>query len=104
MSSGGRKKNLLCLSGQDLVRVLKLQFCPVESLQSLSATFHSWTQKHGESLADFSRNLMRYYSRMEQAAPTVSKRKVLQFLRDTSLKEEFVRRVICKARKGLENQ
>ncbi|XP_041472249.1 uncharacterized protein LOC121421569 [Lytechinus variegatus] len=94
---GIAKEEILCRADSvredydELVQILKSQFCPVESLQTLSASFHSCVQKDGESLADFSRNLMRYYSRMEQAAPSEDEKKALHALRDTSLKEGFVR-------------
>ena len=94
---GVAKEEILCrdesIKGDfdKLVEVLKSQFAPVESLQSLSASFHAYTQKDGESLADFSRNLMRLYNRMEQVAPSKEEREALQALRDTSLKEGLVR-------------
>ena len=78
---GIAKEEILCRDESvredydELVLILKSQFCPVESLQTLSASFHSCVQKDGESLADFSRNLMRYYSRMEQAAPSEAEKK-----------------------------
>ena len=68
---GIAKEEVLCRAESvredydEVVKVLKSQFSPSESLQSLSAEFHSAKQYDHESLADFSRRLMRLYSRME---------------------------------------
>lgn len=76
-----------------LVDVLNSLFGPAESVQSLSAEFHTRTQREGEGLADYSRVLMRLYSRMEKAASSTDERRALELLRDSSLKENFVRGV-----------
>ena len=50
----------------------------------------------GESLADYSRALLRLYSRMEQAAPQQADREALHRLKDLTLKGQFKRGVIDK--------
>ena len=94
---GIAKEEVLCRTEtirenyDEVVKVLKSQFSPVESLQSLSAEFHSSKQYDNESLADFSRRLMRLYGRMEQNTGSESEMEALQALRESSLKEAFVR-------------
>ena len=94
---GIAKEEVLCRAEtirenyDEVVKVLKSQFSPVESLQSLSAEFHSSKQYDNESLADFSRRLMRLYGRMEQNTGSEGEMKALQALRESSLKEAFVR-------------
>ena len=81
------------LNCDSLVKLLTLRFGPTESVPSLSTTFHARLQMDGETLADYSRVLMRLHSRMEKAADTRAEEKALVLLRDNALKEQFVRGV-----------
>ena len=47
-------------------------------------------QSEGESLADYSRVLMRLHDGMEQAAATLAEGQALALLRDNALKEQLV--------------
>ena len=67
--------------------------CPPESIASLNAAFHSRYQLEGESLAEHSRVLMRIHDRMEQSAASLVESQALALLRDSALKEQFVRGV-----------
>lgn len=81
------------LDYQSLVDLLTLRFGPTESVPSLGTTFHARMQMDGETLADYSRVLMRLHSRMEKAAVTRAEGDALALLRDNALKEQFVRGV-----------
>ena len=81
------------LNCDSLVRLLTLRFGPTESVSSLGTTFHARLQMDGETLADYSRVLMRLHSRMEKAAVTRAEEEALVLLRDNALKEQFVRGV-----------
>ena len=81
------------LNCDSLVKLLTLRFGPTESVPSLSTTFHARLQMDGETLADYSRVLMRLHSRMEKAADTRAEEEALVLLRDNALKEQFVRGV-----------
>ena len=76
-----------------LVTLLQLRFGPPETVPSLSTAFHARMQLDGETLADYSRVLMRLHSRMEKAATTEAEGQALALLRDNALKEQFVRGV-----------
>ena len=79
------------LNCESWVRLLTLRFGPTEP--SLGTTFHARLQMDGETLADYSRVLMRLHSRMEKAAVTRAEEEALVLLRDNALKEQFVRGV-----------
>ena len=76
-----------------LTTLLRVRFGPPESIASLNAAFHSRCQLEGESLAEYSRVLMRIHDRMEQSAASLVERQALALLRDNALKEQFVRGV-----------
>ena len=76
-------------SVESLVALLRSRFGPLESVHSLHAAFHERMQLEGESLADYSRVLMRLHDRMEQAAATLAEGRALALLRDNALKEQF---------------
>ena len=93
---GVAKEEVLCREERilkdfdQLVAVLRSLFGAVDTVQSLTAEFHSRRQHGGETLADYSRILMRIYTRMEKAASSSDEKQALTQLRDTSLKERFV--------------
>ena len=100
---GGKAKDeYLCASEEirkdysQLTALLRKRFGPAESLPSLTRAFNARCQQEGESLADYSRALMRLYSRMEQAAPQQADRDALHRLKDLTLKGQFKRGVIDK--------
>ncbi|PIK57849.1 hypothetical protein BSL78_05232 [Apostichopus japonicus] len=57
--------------------------------QSASVEFHNRRQGERESLADFSRSLIRLYNKMETTAPTQEEAKALEKLRNRSLRDQF---------------
>ena len=56
---------------------------------SLSTAFHARMHLDGETLADYSRVLMRLHSHMEKATATEAEGQALALLRDNALKEQF---------------
>ena len=97
---GTAKEEVLCspLSEREtlssLLALLRRRFGAPETVQSLMSALYSRSQLHGESLADFSRALIRLFDRMESAAGDRSNREALAKLRETTLKEQFVKGVI----------
>ena len=95
--AGPAKEEILCRDstiredGDKIKDVLKSLFGTSSTVPQLSALLHSRTQEEGESLADFSRALMRLHSRMEVAAENPEDKDALGRLRDQSLKDRFVR-------------
>lgn len=95
--AGVAKEEILCREysvrkdSEQIIKVLKSLFSPIESVPSISQAFHNRDQQDGESLADFSRALMRLYDRMEKAAGDEEDRNAMKRLKDSSLKERFVR-------------
>lgn len=75
----------------EVKKALLLCFTPTETVQSLNSTFHNRVQQPGESLAEFSRALMRLYGQMEGMAEPRKEREALKELRNGALKEQFVR-------------
>ena len=73
-----------------LVSRLRRVFGPWETVTSLYADFYSRMQSVGETLAEFSRSLIRLHQRIEGAAPTVAERQALAVLADAALKHQFV--------------
>ena len=59
-------------------------------MTSLYAEFYSRVQSVGETLAEFSRALIRLHQRIESAAPTAAERQALAVLDDGALKLQFV--------------
>ena len=59
-------------------------------MTSLYAEFYSRVHSVGETLAEFSRALIRLHQRIESAAPTVAERQALTVLGDGALKHQFV--------------
>lgn len=92
---GAAKEEILCLSElqraqyKEVVGALQLSFGSSETVQSLSSAFHSRTQQEGESLADFSRALLRLYGKMEAMAPSPEEAEALGSLKDSTLKNQF---------------
>ena len=74
---GCAKEEVLChphamrQSVESLTALLRSRFGPMETVPSLHAAFHARMQLEGESLADYSRVLMRLHDRMEKAAATL---------------------------------
>ena len=76
-----------------LVSLLRRVFGPRETVTSLCTEFYSRVQSVGETLAEFSRALIRLHQRIESAAPTVAERQALAVLgdrADRALKHQFV--------------
>ena len=73
-----------------LVSLLRRVFGPRETVTSLYADLYSRMQSVGETLAKFSRTLIRLHQRIEGAAPTVAERQALAVLADGPLKHQFV--------------
>ena len=73
-----------------LVFRLRRVFGPWETVTSLYADFYSRMQSVGETLAEFSRALIRLHQRIEGAAPTVAERQALAVLADAAWKHQFV--------------
>ena len=94
---GAAKDEILCYDDDvkkdstKIVEKLEALFAPINTVQSLSRSFHSRAQQEGESLGDYSRALMRNYQRMTKAATTEAERTALESLKDNSLKERFAR-------------
>ena len=80
----------VCRDFGALVSLLRRVFGPRETVTSLYAEFYSRVQSVGETLAEFSRALIRLHQRIEGAAPTVAERQALAFLGDGALKHQFV--------------
>ena len=78
------------LRGSGLVSLLRRVFGPRETVTSLYAEFYSRVQSVGETLAEFSRGLIRLHQRIESAAPTVAESQALAVLGDGPLKHQFV--------------
>ena len=73
-----------------LVSLLRRMFGPLETVTSLYAEFYSRMQSEGETLAEYSRALIRLHQRIEGAAPTMAERQALAVLGDGALKHQFV--------------
>ena len=73
-----------------LVSLLRRVFGPWETVTSLQAEFYARMQSVGETLAEYSRALIRLHQRIEGAAPTVTERQALVVLGDGALKHQFV--------------
>ena len=97
---GVAKEEVLCTPIHDrddfekLSALLVKRFGSPESVQSLTGTLYSRTQLHGETLADFSRALIRLHDRMENVAVNAQEKDALAQLRESTLKEQFVRGVL----------
>ena len=61
-----------------------------DTVPSLYAEFYSRMHSVGETLAEYSRALIRLHQRIKGAAPTVAERLTLTVLRDGALKHRFV--------------
>lgn len=96
---GDAKEEVLCAPAevrQDLVSVtslLKARFAPQESVQSLNSAFHARLQLGDETLAEYSRALMRLYSRLESVAGQGREGEAFALLRDNALKGQLIRGV-----------
>ena len=92
---GSAREEVLCTPEEErdtiskLAALLTLRFGAVDTLGSLNGTFYGRTQLEGETLAEFSRSLMRLYDRMESAADPNGK-VALRQLRANALREQFI--------------
>ena len=81
-----------------LVSLLRRVFGPWETVTSLQAEFYARMQSVDETLAEYSRALIRLYQRIEGAAPTVTERQDLAVLEVekhqfvVGVRKEWVRR------------
>ena len=73
-----------------MVSLLRRVFAPWENVTSLYADLYSRMQSVGETLAEFSRALIRLHQRIEGAAPTVAELQALPVLGDGARKHQFV--------------
>ena len=80
----------VCRDFGALVSLLWRVFGPRETVTSLYAEFYSRVHSVGETLAEFSRALIRMHQRIEGAAPTVAERQALAVIGDGALKHQFV--------------
>ena len=95
---GCAKEEVLCHPGEvrrdfgALVSLLRRMFGPCETVASLYAEFYSRMQSvhMGETLAEYSRALIRLHHRIEYVAPTVAERQTLAVLGEVALKHQFV--------------
>lgn len=91
---GPAREEILCLTQQErenpatVIATLRERFATRETLNSLSNQFNSRNQLEGESLADYSRTLIRLYDRMVKVAGD-ERREALLELRDTFLMQRF---------------
>ena len=85
--------NTPCDRVESLIALLRSRFGPMETVPSLHAAFRARLQLEGESLADYSRVLVRLHDRMEKAAATLAEGQALALLRDNALKEQFAQGV-----------
>ena len=94
--SGVAKEEIMCApvgernTYEKVASLLQIRFGPLESVSSLTSALYARVQLEGESLADYSRALMRLHDRMEQASGE-RERAALRLLRDGVLKEQFVK-------------
>lgn len=92
---GVAKEEVLCApederdTFQKIASLLCLRFGPSKSVSSLTSALYARKQLAEESLADFSRVIMRLHDRMEQAA-VGPERAALELMRDRVLKEQLV--------------
>ena len=100
--AGNAREEYLCASEtvkkdfKELVKLLRRRFGPGETSSSLSTAFSTRVQLENETLTDYSRALMRLYSRMKAAAPSTEIKDSLIKLRDMSLLEQL--------KKGVNNE
>ena len=73
-----------------LVSALRRRFGPWETVGSLRTEFYARMQSEGETLAEYSRVIIRLYQRIEGAAPTVAQRRALALIGDDALRHQFV--------------
>ena len=70
--------------------LLRRVFGPCETVTSLYAEFYSQMQSVGETLAEYSRALIRLHQHIEGAASTVAERHALAVHDDGALKHQLV--------------
>ena len=93
---GDAKDEVLCRPDEvcrdfgALVSLLRRAFGPLENVTSLYAEFYSRMQSEGETLAEYSRALIRLHQRIEGTAPTMADRQALAVLADGALKHQVV--------------
>ena len=91
---GEAREEALCSPKADLsdyeklISVLKKRFGPLETVNSLHNEFHQRVRSDGETLSEFTRDLIRIYSRMMEAAKP-DERQALEQLKETSLKQQL---------------
>lgn len=92
---GSAREEVMCLSDKkradyaEVKKAWELCFTASATDQSISVEFHSRRQGEQESLADFSRTLMRLYTKMETAEPTEEEANALGKLNNRSLRDQF---------------
>ena len=93
---GDAKEELLCRPDEVrrdfgvLVSVLRRVFGPLQTVTSLYAEFYSRMLSEGETLAEYSRALIRLHQHIECASPTMAERQALAVLADGALKHQLV--------------
>ena len=94
--SGCAKEEVLCHPDElrrdfgALVSLLRRMFGPRETVTSLYAEFYSRMQSVGETLAEYSRALIRLHQRIEGVAPTNAERQAFAVLGDGALMHQCV--------------
>ncbi|PIK39249.1 hypothetical protein BSL78_23909 [Apostichopus japonicus] len=92
---GSAREEVMCLSDKnrsdysEVKKALELYFSVSGTAQSASVEFHNRRQGERESLADFSRSLIRLHNKMETTAPMQEEAKALGQLRNRSLRDQF---------------
>ena len=93
---GDAKDEVLCRPDEvrrdfgALVSLLRRMFGPLQTVTSLYAEFYSRMQSEGETLAEYSRALIRLHQRIEGAAPTMAERQALAVQFVVGVREEWM--------------
>ena len=73
-----------------LVSLLRRMFEPWQTVTSLYAELYTWMLSVHETLAEYSRSLIRLHQLIESVAPTAAESQALAVLSDGALKHQFV--------------
>ncbi|XP_038050211.1 uncharacterized protein LOC119723539 [Patiria miniata] len=96
---GEAKEEVLCCPATEkenfegLSALLLRRFGSPESVQSLNASFYSRVQEDGETLAEYSRALMRLYGKIESTAEGSHEKGAVVQLKEKALREQLIRGV-----------
>ena len=95
LGSEAKEEVLCCPADQredfkGLSALLSRRFDSPATVQSLNASFYGRTQGDGESLAEYSRALMRLYSHMESVAEGSAQQAALTQLRENALRGQLI--------------